>query len=167
MFNKIQVDDFNVVLPRYKLNDPNDSWIVTLQSQLNAANVPAMFVEKDCKFFDKEILANPFWVVKFIPSSRDPIGLFRFFEGGGSWIFPAGVLEEDEYAIALQVGMQAVEHGDLVKQLRILSGIFNQQVRGLPLLENREVYSFSRCRRPAWTGAFESGTIYFDRLTIS
>lgn len=38
-----------------------------------------------------------------------------------------------------------------------------QQVRGVPLFENLEVYSLDRSRIRDWR-AFESGTVYFERL---
>jgi ABC-type oligopeptide transport system substrate-binding subunit len=155
-----------VEVARYKLNDPENSWFSVLQSQLRTAGFDVEWLESACKFFDQDVLTNPFWIVRFIPSSRDPVALFGFFIGGGSWIFPATAINDCSYLLDLQSGMQTSEHGELAARLQSLIDIFAEQTRGLPLMENEEVYSFDRDRIFEWAGAFQSGTIYFDRLRM-
>jgi hypothetical protein len=153
----------HIAVARYKLHEPEQIWISTLQEQLLTKGLNVTFYEKNCAFFDPNISGNPFWIIRYIPSFRDPVLLFSVFEIGGSWIAESSNLDDNGYSLLVSEAMQQNGEG-LRITLRKLSKMFTAEVRGVPLFENALVLSLDTNRLSHLEEAVQSGTLYFDRL---
>jgi hypothetical protein len=154
----------NVAVARYRLRDPDQAWIGVLREQLLAAGLNVFFYEKDCGFFDSRVTSNPFWLVRFIPSYRDPIMLFSIFERGGSWIPTNAEITDDVYHPLILAGFASESEMQVGEAVTSLHRIFGEQVRGIPLFENPVVLSLRTSRISGLGMALQSGTLYFEHL---
>src|SRR5262249_37393633 len=119
-----------IAVTRYRIGDPEQSWLATAADQFNHNGISLSFYEKEMSFFDKSHLENPFWVVRFIPSSRDPIALFNAFRVGGSWITSTDAVDDDEYLRHIREGRATVSTQKLGRVVEQLSDLYAEQVRG-------------------------------------